>query len=39
LTVLNIPDKGDYIGVVRGDMTLWRFRIPNMYKPLFHFRG
>ncbi|MEM0482000.1 MAG: hypothetical protein QXM16_03825 [Nitrososphaerota archaeon] len=36
---LNIPDKGEYIGVIRGryDITAgWRLRIPNMYKSLFY---
>ncbi|MEM0482394.1 MAG: hypothetical protein QXM16_05870 [Nitrososphaerota archaeon] len=36
---LNIPDKGEYIGVIRGryDITAgWRSRIPSMYKSLFY---
>ncbi|MEM1948518.1 MAG: hypothetical protein QXG52_00115 [Candidatus Caldarchaeum sp.] len=44
---LNIPDKGDYIGCVKGmefrgryDVTAgWRLRIPNMFKTLFHFEA
>ncbi|MEM0481323.1 MAG: hypothetical protein QXM16_00320 [Nitrososphaerota archaeon] len=36
---LNIPDKGDYIGVVRERYDIiagWRLRIPSMYKSLFY---